>query len=106
MNSRHRRTRANPAHPGSIADPPRKTGWQVRASVAEAVRQAVDQGAAESQNAFVEQALIHALRELRRRRVYEAYAQAASDPAYLRDQKAVTAAFDPTAGEGLKESDA
>lgn len=89
---------------GRVAvDPPRKTGWQVRSSVAEAVKEAVEEGAAESQNAFVEMALIRELRELRRRRVYDAYAQAAADPAFLKDVEQVTDAFAPTVGEGLAE---
>ena len=96
------RARASAATPGAAAhDPPRKTGWQVRSSVAEAVKQAVEAGAAESQNAFVERALIRALRDLRRERVYEAYAAAASDPAFLDQMKRVTDAFEPTTAEGL-----
>lgn len=102
MAARSRRSHAQLKKQGATADPPRKAGWQVRSSVAEAVRQAVDQGAAESQNAFVERALIRELRELRRRRVYDAYAEAASDPLFLRDVKAVSKAFEPTVAEGLK----
>lgn len=88
---------------GTPVDPPRKTGWQVRASIADAVRQAVEAGAAESQNAFVERALIEHLRELRKARVYESYAAAAADPAFVEASKRVAAAFDPTAGDGLGE---
>jgi hypothetical protein len=69
--------------------------------VAEAVKQAVEAGAAESQNAFVERALIRALRDLRRQRVYDAYAAAAADPAFLDRMKRVTDAFEPATGEGL-----
>lgn len=90
----HRRVRPSP-------DPLRKAGWQVRQSVAEAVKQAVAEGAAESQNAFVERALIRELKELRRRRVYDAYAQAAADPVFREDMRATTAAFEATAGDGL-----
>lgn len=85
------------------ADRPRKTGWQVRSSVAEAVKQAVEAGAAESQNAFVERAVIRELRELRRQRVYDSYAEAASDPAFREDMANVTRAFEPAVGEGLGE---
>ena len=53
-------------------DPLKKTGYQIRTSIARAVRDAVDQGAAPSQNAFVEQALVRELKELRRRQVYDA----------------------------------
>jgi hypothetical protein len=86
-------------------DPPRKTGWQVRCSVADAVRRAVEEGAAESQNAFVERALVRELRELRRRRVYDAYAAAAADPAYRLEIEGVGEAFETTVGDGLTGSD-
>jgi hypothetical protein len=85
----------------AAADPLRKTGWQVRQSVADAVKAAVEQGAAESQNSFVEQALIRELRELRRRRVYAAYAEAAADPEFMTDMDSVSAAFEASAGDGL-----
>jgi hypothetical protein len=103
MASPQGRSRARGPRRGSPSDPPRKAGWQVRSSVVEAVRQAVDEGAAESQNAFVERALIRELRELRRRRVYEAYAEAAADPVFLRDVEAVSKGFEPTTDEGLGE---
>jgi hypothetical protein len=90
----------------SAADPLRKTGWQVRQSVAEAVKNAVEHGAAESQNAFVERALVRELRELRRQRVYTAYADAAADPHFVADMDSVSAAFDKTVGDGLSRSDA
>jgi hypothetical protein len=85
----------------TAADCPRKTGWQVRSSVADAVKQAVEAGAAESQNAFVERALIRELRELRRQRVYESYAKASADPNFMKEMRETTEAFDPFAGEGL-----
>ena len=97
------RTRISKQQRRTAADPPRKTGWQVRASIADAVRQAVEAGAAESQNAFVERALIGHLRELRKARVFESYATAAADPAFLDDTKGVGNAFDSTAGDGLTE---
>lgn len=89
----------------SVNDPPRKPGWQVRSSVADAVRQAVDEGAAESQNAFVERALVRELRELRRRRVYEAYAAAAEDPSFTTEMEEVTREFEATAGDGLEDGE-
>lgn len=102
MTSRARRTLAR-AGDAAPVDRPRKTGWQVRSSVAEAVRQAVEAGAAESQNAFVERAVVRELRELRRQRVYDSYAQAALDPAFREDMADVTRAFAPAVGEGLAE---
>jgi hypothetical protein len=90
----------------AAADPLRKTGWQVRQSVAEAVKAAVERGAAESQNAFVESALIRELKELRRQRVYQAYAQAAADPVFLEDMRSTTSAFEASAGDGLARAEA
>jgi hypothetical protein len=82
-------------------DPRKKTGYQLRLSVVMAVRDAVRDGAAESQNAFVERALIRELEELRRGRVYDAYAEAARDPLFLEDMRSTGAAYDPAAGDGL-----
>lgn len=74
----------------------------MRSSVADAVREAVDDGAADSQNAFVERALVRELRELRRRRVYDAYAAAAKDPLFTSDMDTVAREFEPTTGDGLE----
>jgi hypothetical protein len=104
MRRRSRRALRAGRGPSHAGDAPRKTGWQVRASVADAVKHAVEAGAAESQNAFVERALIRELRELRRRRVYDAYARAVADPMFLKDMKKVTEAFEPTVAEGLTDS--
>lgn len=101
----NRRVAVLPNRRRSAADPPRKPGWQVRSSVADAVRQAVDEGAAESQNAFVERALVRELRELRRRRVYNAYAAAAEDPSFTAEMEEVTREFEPTAGDGLEDGE-
>lgn len=69
--------------------------------MAEAVKDAVEKGAADSQNAFVERALVRELKELRRQRVYAAYAQAAADPMFAEDMGSTTAAFESTARDGL-----
>lgn len=91
-----------PARRSRSGDPLKKTGYQVRLSVARAVRDAVEQGAAESQNAFVERALVRELKELRRRRVYDAYADAARDPKFMQDMGATTEAYEPATGDGLR----
>jgi hypothetical protein len=83
-------------------DPLKKTGYQIRTSVARAVRDAVDHGAAESQNAFVERALVRELKELRRRRVYDAYADAARDPDFMKEMGSLTDDYEPAAGDGLE----
>ena len=87
-------------------DPPRKMGYQIRSSVARAVREAVREGAAESQNAFVERALINELKALRRDRVYQAYAEARADPAFRAEQIDATTDWDTAAGDGLAGGDA
>jgi hypothetical protein len=83
------------------ADRPRKVGWQVRRSVAEAVKEAVELGAAESQNAFVEDALLRRLKELRREKLYSAYEAAARDPAFMEDMRSIDEAFSGTERDGL-----
>ncbi|MGH7554121.1 MAG: hypothetical protein ACREMQ_13960 [Longimicrobiales bacterium] len=65
------------------------------------MKAAVDQGAAESQNAFVERALVRELRELRRQRVYEAYAEAAADASFMEDMRSTALAYDVTSSEGF-----
>lgn len=86
----------------TAADKPRKVGWQVSQSVADAVKAAVEAGAAESQNAFVEDALIRRLKELRRERVYSSYAEAARDPVFTEEMRTTDDAFDVAAGDGLE----
>jgi hypothetical protein len=85
------------------SDPVRKPGWQVRTSVADAVRDAVEEGLAESQNALVERALLHFLAERRRDRLYAAYAEAAQDAAFMADMRTVSNAFETTTADGLRE---
>ena len=82
-------------------DRPKKMGWQVSQSVAQAVKEAVEGGAAESQNAFVEDALLRRLKELRRERVYSAYEEAAQDPAFMQDMGTISETFGVTALDGL-----
>jgi hypothetical protein len=84
-------------------DAPRKVGWQVSGSVADAVKRAVEEGAAESQNAFVEAALLRALKELRREKLYSAYAEAAADPVFIQDMEGTSGAFDIAAPDGLED---
>jgi hypothetical protein len=40
---------------------------------------------------------------MRRRRIYEAYAEAAVDRVFLEDMRRVSEAFDPAVGEGLAD---
>lgn len=95
---------SHPARRGSRADDPfRKPGWQVRTSVADAVREAVEEGAAPSQNAFVERAILRHLAELRRDRLFESYEEAAQDPAFLADLQEISDAFEPAVADGLED---
>jgi len=82
-------------------DRPKKVGWQVRESVADAVREAVANGAAESQNAFVEDALLRRLKALRRGKIYSAYEEAAQDPVFMEDMRSTSEAFSATERDGL-----
>ncbi len=82
-------------------DRPKKVGWQVRESVADAVREAVANGAAESQNAFVEDALLRHLKALRRGKIYSAYEEAAQDPIFMEDMRNTSEAFSGTERDGL-----
>jgi hypothetical protein len=83
-------------------DRPKKVGWQVRRSVAEAVKEAVENGAAESQNAFVEDALLRRLKALRRDKIYSAYEEAAQDPEFMEDMRSISVAFSGTERDGLE----
>lgn len=85
----------------SGTDRPRKVGWQVSQSIADAVKEAVAKGAAESQNAFVEDALLRRLKELRREKIYASYAEAAQDAAFMEDMASTTEAFSVTVRDGL-----
>jgi len=78
---------------------------QVRQSIAQAVKDAVERGAAESQNAFVEEALLHRLKELRRAKMYTAYEEAAQDPAFMENMRSTGAASDVAAPDGLESGD-
>lgn len=69
-------------------------------STIEAVRQAVEQGAAASQNEFVEEAVIARLREIRRAKVYASYLEAAADPAFMDDMRETIADFDVALEDG------
>ena len=82
-------------------DRPKKVGWQVSRSVAEAVKEAVESGVAESQNAFVEDALLRRLKELRREKIYSAYEEAAQDPVFMEDMRSTSEAFSVTVRDGL-----
>jgi hypothetical protein len=82
-------------------DPRQKTGYQLRRSVVLAVRDAVHDGAAESQNAFVERALIRELQQLRKEKLASAYEEAVRDPAFMQEMHGMDAEWDVTSADGL-----
>lgn len=85
----------------SAADPLKKVTLRLHTRVTDAIRAAVAAGDAPSTDAFVEDAVVAALRERRRRRLYAAYAEAARDPAFVADMAGTTRAFDVTLRDGL-----
>jgi hypothetical protein len=85
-----------------IRDPLKKVSYQMRTSTVDAVKQAVDNGVAASQNEFVEGAVVARLREIRRAKVYAAYEEAARDAAFMADMDETTAAFDAALLDGLE----
>lgn len=79
----------------------RKTTFRLPVEVLEAIRELVDRNEAESQTAFVEQALRRELAERRRIRVRRAYEEAAADPDFMSEMGTTTRAFEGTAADGL-----
>jgi tryptophan synthase beta subunit len=75
----------------------------MRASTIEALKLAVEEGAAMSQNEFVEEAIMARLRELRRARVYAAYDEAAADPEFMRDLRETMRDFDTALPDGFDQ---
>ena len=86
-------------------DPLKKTSVQMHTSTIQAVKKAVESGAAASQNEFIEAAVVARLREMRREKVYASYREAAADPAYVKDMESITASFDRALGDGLADPD-
>jgi hypothetical protein len=53
----------------------------------------------------VERAILRELQALRRQRVYDAYAHAASDAAFMKDMEVITRAFEPSSSDGFTAVD-
>jgi len=85
----------------STGAPMEKTALTFHAGTLDAVDAAVGAGLAPNRSAFVEAAVEEKLTRTRRATLYQAYAAAAQDPAFLADMQAVEAAFDRAAGDGL-----
>lgn len=86
----------------SPADPLKKVTVHLHESVDTAITRAVSQGSAASKGAFIEAAVIAQLREIRRAKVYAAYADAADDPVFMADMASTTTAFDATVSDALE----
>ena len=78
-----------------------KATFRLDRAVLEAVKGFVDAGMAESQTAFVDEAIRAHLRRLRRDQLAAAYDAAAADPEFMSDMDATTVAYEGTTGDGL-----
>lgn len=79
-----------------------KATFSIRRDLLDAVAAAVAQGAAPSKNALIEQALRHELRALRQHALATQWAQAASDPLFLKDVKETHEAFSAADAESAE----
>jgi|KBSMisStaDraftv2_1062788.scaffolds.fasta_scaffold118843_2 Arc/MetJ-type ribon-helix-helix transcriptional regulator len=75
--------------------------FQLRTSVAEAIRTVVNAGEAPNASGFVEEVVRERLRERRRKRVYAAYGEASEDPLFIAEMARTDDVFDTTIGDGL-----
>lgn len=76
-----------------VADKNTEVTFVLPASLAQTLREAVENGAAPSQNALVRVALARELERLREAEVERAYAAAAADPLYRQDLEACMSDF-------------
>ena len=81
----------------------RKVTYQIDAQLVASVRDAVENGAANSMSEFVQDALAQRLAEIRRQEIRSRIAQAGNDPLFVQDVRETTAAFDATLEDGLME---
>lgn len=78
-----------------------KRAFTLHADVIAGVKEAVGQGFAQNQSAFVEEAIREKLQRTKLAHLNDAYAQAAVDPAFLAEMDSISALFDSTASDGL-----
>ncbi len=86
----------------SVSDPLKKVTVHLHASVSVAITRLVNQGAAASQGAFIEAAVLAKLREMRREKVYAAYAEAAADTGFMAEMSNTLNAFDTAIADGFE----
>ena len=89
----------------SNADPLKKMSIRMRESVATAIREFGESGAAPSADAFIEAAVVARFREQRKQRVYAGYAAAAADAHFMSELDATNRAFEASAADGLPEAE-
>ena len=85
----------------SASDPLKKVTVHLHASVSIAITRLANQGAASSQGAFIEAAVLAKLREMRRDKVCAAYAEAAADAGFMAEMMNTMNAFDTVVADGL-----
>lgn len=78
-----------------------KISFSLQADVVDAIKRAVHDGRAQSASAFVEQAIRDHLSGARRHVLYQSYADAARDPAFVEDVDETARAFDAATADGL-----
>ena len=79
----------------------RKVTYQIDAQLVASVRDAVENGAANSMSEFVQDALAQRLADIRRQEIRSRIAQAGNDPLFVQDARETSAAFDATLDDGL-----
>ena len=81
-----------------------KKSFTLHEDVVQAADAAVGAGEAENLSAFVEAAIEEKLRRSMRAKRYRAYEEAAQDPEFMADMHEVTARFDATTADGLRDA--
>lgn len=87
----------------TLNEPSKKATFQIRESILQEAKSFADEGLVPSMSVLVEQALEEKLRDLKRERLYAAYDEAASNPAFVNELQETTRAFEQTAADGLGE---
>jgi Arc/MetJ-type ribon-helix-helix transcriptional regulator len=79
-----------------------KVTYQIDAQLLDAMREAVDNGAARTMSEFVQEALRERLDRLKRDQIRRRIEAAARDPIFVEDVRETTQAYGPTDEEGLR----
>jgi Arc/MetJ-type ribon-helix-helix transcriptional regulator len=78
-----------------------KVTYQIEDQLIDAVKGAVENGAARTMSEFVQEALRERLQRLKRDEIRRRIESAARDPLFVEDVRETTEAYGPTAQEGL-----